>query len=184
MVNYQNGKVYRLVCNVTGLQYVGSTTEPLSKRKAGHIGQFKYWMKGGSHCHFYTSFKVIQGGNVDIVLLENAPCNNKEELLRAERKWIEQLDCVNRTIPTRSYTEWVKDNADKVRENSKQYRMDNTESIREYQRTYKDANRQHINEYKKRLFDCPCGSTYRKNEKARHERTTKHTTWLNATQSS
>lgn len=36
MVNYAQAKVYRLVNNVDGKEYVGSTCNPLHKRKAGH----------------------------------------------------------------------------------------------------------------------------------------------------
>lgn len=33
MNKYENGKIYRLVCNITGLNYYGSTCQPLHKRK-------------------------------------------------------------------------------------------------------------------------------------------------------
>ena len=36
MVNYQNAKIYRIVCNVTGKQYIGSTVSNLSTRLSQH----------------------------------------------------------------------------------------------------------------------------------------------------
>ena len=43
MVNYQNGKIYKLVNNVDDEIYVGSTTTSLSRRKGGHVDKAKYY---------------------------------------------------------------------------------------------------------------------------------------------
>ena len=45
MVNYQLGKVYKIVGN--GLLYVGSTTRPLlCQRLAQHYSEYKRWLNG------------------------------------------------------------------------------------------------------------------------------------------
>ena len=46
MVNYANGKIYRIVCNTTGKQYIGSTTRPLSERLNGHKKDLDKYLKG------------------------------------------------------------------------------------------------------------------------------------------
>jgi predicted GIY-YIG superfamily endonuclease len=42
MVNYNNGKIYKIVCNKTGLIYIGSTTKnTIQTRLKEHEGRFK-----------------------------------------------------------------------------------------------------------------------------------------------
>ena len=41
MVNYQNGKIYRIVCNTTDEVYIGSTVITLSKRLAKHNSDYR-----------------------------------------------------------------------------------------------------------------------------------------------
>ena len=66
MVNYQLGKVYKFVCNTTGLVYYGSTCEKsLSKRLAGHISDYKR----GKKC---ASIKILENNNYGIFLVEKS----------------------------------------------------------------------------------------------------------------
>lgn len=104
MVEYKNGRIYKLVCNTTGLVYIGSTTRPLYKRKNSHLSHYNQWKKGNST--YITAFRIIENGDFDIVLIEQVECNTKEELHRAERRWIEQSDCVNKQVPTRDRKEY------------------------------------------------------------------------------
>ena len=47
MPNYQDGKIYTIVCNITDECYIGSTTEPtLARRLAGHVNNYKVWKSG------------------------------------------------------------------------------------------------------------------------------------------
>ena len=42
MPDYQQGKIYKIVCNTTGLLYIGSTTQKfLSSRLSGHMRNYK-----------------------------------------------------------------------------------------------------------------------------------------------
>jgi len=80
MVNYQFGKIYKLV-SPSGLTYIGSTCEKtLAMRKSKHHSTYTSWKAGKSA--FVTSYKLFDEDehNVDIVLLENFPCNNSDEL--------------------------------------------------------------------------------------------------------
>ena len=36
MNNYNDGKIYEIVCNITGERYIGSTIQTLSQRLAAH----------------------------------------------------------------------------------------------------------------------------------------------------
>lgn len=114
MPDYAQGKVYRIVCDKTGLQYIGSTTQPLSYRFAGHKRNHKNWVENGKqeNAQRYTSVHVIDGGAASCVLIENFPCASKEELKARERHFIETMDCVNKQTPGRTHTEYRIDNRD------------------------------------------------------------------------
>jgi len=85
MVNYANGKIYKLVNNIDEKEYVGSTCNPLYKRKGQHKGM------AGLHPErrVYAHLNKIRWENVEIILIENYPCANREELTKRERYWIE-----------------------------------------------------------------------------------------------
>ena len=81
MVNYENGKIYKLVCNKTGLVYVGSTCQRLlCKRLSGHVDAFKRW-KNGKY-NYVTSFKIIENNDYYMELLEPVSCSSFDELAK------------------------------------------------------------------------------------------------------
>eukprot|EP01050_Picozoa_sp_SAG11_P021856 SAG11_NODE_3981_length_2121_cov_536.604847_3_plen_164_part_00 len=130
MVNYNNGKIYKIVCNITGLVYVGSTTKPrLSQRLASHVGAYKRYKRGEHDSNYVTSFKVLENNDYDIILLENVNCNCKDELFARERYYFDTIDCVNKMTPGRTHKEWLKTNAIKVKQTTKIYQQKNKEHI-------------------------------------------------------
>jgi|LakMenEpi03Aug12_release.lakeMendotaPanAssembly.Ray.scaffolds.fasta_scaffold1036812_2 hypothetical protein len=113
MVNYANAKIYKLVSFQTDKIYIGSTCEALSLRKAKHKANYKMFVK--SQKKYTTSFEILKLGDTDIILLENCPCNSKEELHKRERYFIENTpNCVNKNIPTRKQKEYYETNLGKV----------------------------------------------------------------------
>ena len=71
MVNYQLGKIYKIVCQITGEVYVGSTCEKtLARRLVSHCSACKAYLilNRGSN---FSSFQIIQRGDFYIELLEN-----------------------------------------------------------------------------------------------------------------
>lgn len=134
MVNYQNGKIYRLVCNVTGKQYIGSTCIPLATRLYQHKRLFKNGKSG-------TSKFVLENNNCNIVLLEDFPCDRKELLLQRERYYIDNMDCINKNIPTRNRHEWYENNKEKYIERQKLWNNNNKDKLKEYQKTFKNKNK-------------------------------------------
>lgn len=111
MPDYSKGKIYRLV-SPSGLTYIGSTCQSLAVRKAEHKRHYFHWRNG--KFRYVTSFKIFEDdlNNYDIVLIENYPCESKEELHKRERHWIEQFDCVNKIKPGRTDKEYYEDNRD------------------------------------------------------------------------
>ena len=116
MIDYQKSKIYKIVCNNTGKQYIGSTSRKfLSYRLQDHKRDFERGTK-------ITSKEIIAGGNYDIILIENYPCNSKDELHKRERHFIETLECVNKCVPTRTKKEtdkiWRENNKEKIKLNN------------------------------------------------------------------
>ena len=67
MVNYELGKIYKLVCNKTGLIYIGSTCQKLlSQRLSGHVKNFKQWKNGKTR--YVPSYTIIENNDYFIEL--------------------------------------------------------------------------------------------------------------------
>jgi len=98
-IDYSKSKIYKLTTiHNTDLVYYGSTVNPLSKRKNCHKYKFK---NGILDC---SSIKLFELGieDVEITLVEYVNCSNKEELLKRERFYIENNNCVNKNIPIKT----------------------------------------------------------------------------------
>ena len=75
---YANGKIYRLVNSVDNEEYVGSTCTPLAKSLYSH----KIKAKQEVNRRVYSHLNKEGFDNVNIVLIEEYPCENKMELER------------------------------------------------------------------------------------------------------
>lgn len=198
MVNYQLRKIYKIVDNTNGNVYVGSTCEPtLAKRLGKHRDNYKSYMRG--KYHFITAFNIIQNDSYDIVLLENYPCNNKDELHARERYYVESIECINKCIPNRTELEYYHDNKEYYRaqhqqyykdnkkkyyeenkddllNSAKQYREDHKEKIQKYGKQYREDNQEKYQE----KFICECGGKYTYTHKTQHSNSKKHMEYLNS----
>ena len=145
MVNYLLGKLYKIVCNETGEEYYGSTCQDtVEQRLDAHVKKYKGWVKTGQGA-VYTSFQIIARNNFSIVLLETYPCSTRNELTRRERFYIENNECVNFIIPTRSIVEYRIENKNEILSKQKIYRDNNKNEIKERRTEYQANNRQKIN---------------------------------------
>jgi group I intron endonuclease len=136
MPDYSKGKIYRLICNITGDQYIGSTTQSLAKRLGSHVAN----AKNENHTQF-TSKSIIDRGNFSIVLIEDCPCENKSQLERRERYFIESMECVNKIIPTRTKSEYYEDNRDRMLVKYHKYYENNRDRMLVKQHQYYEDNR-------------------------------------------
>lgn len=89
MIKYDLGKIYKIVCNITGEIYIGSTIQTLALRLATH----KHY---NNTC---TSKQIIERGDYSIELIENYTCNTRDELHSRERYYIDTLTCINNNKP-------------------------------------------------------------------------------------
>ena len=134
MPNYINSKIYKLVCDDPDKIYIGSTTQKyLSNRLSGHHQDFKKKLKAT------MSRELFEIGGVKIVLIENFPCNTKDELLSRERYYIENFKCVNKHLPIHTKEELREHKREYQRtpiqkQKKKEYALKNKESKKEYDR--------------------------------------------------
>jgi hypothetical protein len=135
-------RVYKLESS-NGLVYYGSTTQKvLSQRLAKHKSEVNNTSK---RCRSHLLF--TEGDTVTITLVENVEnCKDKYELQARERWYIENNDCVNKTIPNRTSKEWREENKESIMANAKEYYQLNREELLEKRKEYREANREKCNE--------------------------------------
>jgi hypothetical protein len=116
---YKDGKIYKLTSEHTILIYIGSTINLLSDRKSGHIGSYNL----NRSC---MSKKLIELGKIKIELIENYPCNNKDELVKRELFYIDMYKdiCINKVRKLGM-------NKEERIEYNKNYFINNKEKIKE-----------------------------------------------------
>ena len=168
MLDYKNGKIYQIVCNITGERYVGSTCKSLEDRLKTHIDFLD--------C---SSKQIIKRRNYYIELLENYPCESDNELKRKEGEYQKTMECINIYIAGRTRKEWYQDNKEEIRIKKNQYYQDNKEYFRNVDKMYsiKYAEKRKIREGK--IVICECGSKSTHHHLARHKRSKKHIDLMN-----
>jgi hypothetical protein len=177
MNRYKNGKIYKIVDNTNGNIYIGSTCVPtLSIRLAQHRCDYKNFIGGSKNTT--TSIKILENNNYSIVLLEEFPCETKDQLLSRERYYIENNDCINKNIPTRSRKEYYEQIKEQLKEHQKDYYEQNKDKIKERRKEYYEKNKDKIKEQKKQTITCECGSCVSQGEKSRHFKTKRHLKYL------
>lgn len=178
MVNYGNGKIYKIVSDSTGLQYIGSTTVELSQRMSGHRGAYRQF-HNGNKTKYITSIYVMEHEDAKIVLIEDYPCDRREELLSREAYHIEHSECVNKNLPHVDMP---------IEEYRKKYRSTNIEDIREKAKSYYLENKDAKKAYQKSRLEkgmecrkannvptlCTCGRTIQKYSLPNHIKSKNH----------
>ena len=84
MTDYSLGKIYAIRTPHTDKAYFGSTTQDLDKRFTLHKSNFKTGNGKG-----IASEEILKFDDAFIQLMENYPCNSKDELERQEQCYID-----------------------------------------------------------------------------------------------
>lgn len=157
MVNYQQGKIYKIVTNTDDdICYVGSTTNKyLCQRMTKHKNNYKVWKNGKTNnTSSYELFEKYGFENCRIELLEIFPCNSRDELTKKEAEYIRALNCVNKVLPDRTVKEWYKEYYDENKETliqyQKEYRIINEEKVKKRDKIHYEANKIEILEKAKK----------------------------------
>jgi predicted GIY-YIG superfamily endonuclease len=161
MVDYANGKVYRL-CIGGMTVYIGSTAQPLAARLAGH--------------RRHKKSKFYGRGDVRIVLIEACPCANRDELRKREQYYIEHANALFPNVELRNEVR-----AYAPPETRKEYDAKYSKSEKRaasYERFYASDKGKASRAYWAEFMKCPgCRVSYRRNTKWNHERSKVHKKW-------
>jgi len=166
MVNYNKSIIYKLCCKNPEIKeiYIGSTIN-FTRRKCNHKFSCNNINSKNYNVNVYQYIRDNGGfDNFDMVCIEKFECNDKLELHKRERYWLEQLGAtLNMCVPSRSSKEYYDNNKNKIKEYKKEYYEDNIEKIKEYitnnknkikdyQKQYRANNKENIKEKSKQYY--------------------------------
>ena len=161
MVNYTNGKVYRLCCGDITL-YIGSAAQPLSVRMSGH--------------RRHKTSKFFGREDVRIVLIEAWPCANRDELRRREQHYIDHAEALFPNVElrneVRAYATPEDRKAYDVRHNATEKRAVSKK------RFYETKKGKDSRAWFKEPVKCICGRTVQRRYIPKHKRSKFHTRFL------
>ena len=116
--NYKQAKIYKIITTKDDMVYVGSTAlEYVTSRYATH----KYNARKGETTKLYNHMRKVGVENCNIVLIEQYPCENSNQLRRREQHYIDEYRerygemCVNTTDAFQNKQRWRLSNAKYMR---------------------------------------------------------------------
>ena len=144
MTNYKNGRIYKILNTTDDTVYVGSTTEALCKIMWKH----KWDVKNNRFMTrpLYVKAKEYGFENFYIELIENYPCECKEELVAREGYWIRQIGSLNAIVAGRTAEQYYHDNKQQLKKGSNDYYYANYENELKQRKEYRDNNKDKIQE--------------------------------------
>lgn len=95
MPDYSKGKIYKIENDIDDEIYIGSTVQPLCKRWECH----KRNCNNGESSKLYNLMREYGVEHFKIILVEEYPCDNVEQLTQKEAEYIKQLGTLNKYIP-------------------------------------------------------------------------------------
>ena len=173
-MDYKNGRIYCIRNNIDDEVYVGSTCQPISKRMAAH----RAVKNRNKNQKVYKHMNDLGVENFYIELLEEFPCENKEQLRKREGYHIRDIGTLNSRIAGRLKHEHYIDNKEHVALKCYEYRERNRPAILAHKTEYWKLNKDEANEERRIKITCGCGTCCSKGAKTRHERSNKHKEWL------
>ena len=167
--DYSQGIIYKITSKNTGRCYIGSTVQKLSMRMASHRRDYKSYKKGSKK--YCSSYMILEDGNIKYECIAKNPCENLEQLRKAEGFYQKKYDCVNLLIAGRTKKEYRQDNKQRIKGRDSKYRQKNKEKISKQRKEYRQKNKEKINE--KHICLC-CGGRYTTQNWGEHAKTKKH----------
>ena len=165
--DFSNGKIYKLVCDVSDSFYVGSTTTALSKRRFQHSHRPMPGVK--------LLFDEIGWKELKIVLVEAWPCDNNEELRQRERYWYDKLKPdLNRKRPHVTTAEKRVYHAAYDLEYRAKPGAAEKAKVRQVEYRADPVHKERMRSKKAEKIPCCCGSEVTWGNILRHQRTSKH----------
>jgi hypothetical protein len=170
-MKYPKAKIYKYcdIFNEDGGVYVGYCSTSLKARLKRHLSEYKYYIKTGKK--YNSAMKITEvKGCIDVVLIENFPCNSLIELKERQGYWIEKLNAVNSKKHIGKY-----------------YNLNKSESAKVYYQLHKERFKRkkimpddgyiplHGKKDCERLIECECGRILKKKNLPKHCLTNVHT---------
>ena len=177
--DYKNGRIYCIRNNIDDEVYVGSTCQPISKRMAAH----RSYRNRNKNQKVHKHMNDLGVENFYIELLEEFPCENKEQLRKREGYHIRDIGTLNTHIAGRSKGEYYIDNKEHAALKGYEYRERKRPAIIAQKAKYWNQNKDEANEERRIKITCGCGTCCCKGAQTRHERSNKHKEWLETSQS-
>jgi len=138
MPDYSKSVIYKIYDNTNGDTYYGSTCNELRYRIRQHkCIAYKNDMDNSSK-------SIILNGDYSYCVVEEFPCETKHQLHTRERWWIENNNCINKQIPTRTKKEHYETNKDNYKVIHRKYYDTNKETIMKKNKEWCETNKEHI----------------------------------------
>lgn len=198
MVQYQDGKIYKIVNDVNDEIYVGSTCRTLCKRMDAHRMAASYNPCGKLH----TLMNELGYDHFNIVLIEEFPCDNRGELLVREEFYRISLGatlnsfCCYAGLTRKEYNKkHRKDNQEYYTEihriyfnahrdkiitynKARYYQIKDTEEYKTRVKKYRETHKEELKAWQRARIQCVCGASVSKSQKSQHEKAFYHTLYV------
>ena len=195
MPDFSKAKIYKLVSNKSSDVYIGSCLVELSKRLYGHKAP-------SNKC--ISKLLFINDAIITIVLIENYPCENNNQMKARELHYITTLQCININKPFITdiqiingdnkewHKEWAKQynetHLEHIKQRKAQYYAAHKEQIKANNQAYHETHKEEIKAYHQAyieshnvIINCECGSSITSNNKTKHDTTKKHLNYIQQT---
>jgi hypothetical protein len=165
-MDYSKGKIYQILNHVNDDIYIGMTCQLLSQRMRDH--RCRTVSNKHEHIPLYKTMRDLGLNNFYIELIENFPCENKEQLKAREGYWIREKGTLNKVISGRGRREYYIDNKnrildrdhdrylakkDEILKQKKVYYENNVEEILNKKKDYRNEHREEIRAQYKEFYE-------------------------------
>lgn len=150
-MEYQNGKIYKIRDLANTKCYYGSTVKELKERLWKH--------KTSYQTRYYSVHDLFDEFGLDnciIELVEEYPCESKQQLEQREGWYIKNNDCVNQRVQGLTYDEvlqnnkdWYTANRETHLERTSQYQKEHPDIARKASRAFYQRNKEYYSEWQK-----------------------------------
>ncbi len=166
--DYSKTIIYKICCKDPSIIdiYVGHTTN-MTKRRSCH--KCRCTDETSNYYNLYVYDFIRNNGswnNWEIIQIEEYNCKNKEEALKQERFWLDELNAsLNKVLPTRTPKEYRNENKEYCYNQIKEWRNNNQEHFKHQQKEYYES----IKEKRNEEISCECGCQISKINLKRHQ---------------
>tara|TARA_S200002703_G_scaffold158637_1_gene169551 strand:+ start:1490 stop:2062 length:573 start_codon:yes stop_codon:yes gene_type:complete len=178
------GLIYKIVDNTNNNTYYGSTIQKINHRMNDHRECLRKYKSGKKTTGLTEAVKIMINEDYYHEIVEEIDYNEKVELLKRERWWIENNECINKVIPTRTNKEfqhyYYEKNKERISEQGKKNYQKNKDKKKQNSKEYYEKNKDEIHKKRNVKVKCECGVLSYKFNLPRHKKTQKHLIYLDS----